>query len=320
MELRLINTEMLRNRLITKQRANVKSMYDNAASKVNVSTAELMSRYGADEFLNVGDFAKVEKTAKAVYDDIALKMQNGIQTDMVNISTSAFNEFSDWLISYGLPDGSYSQNIPKSVVRSILNGAVYDKPDNLGLKEFNWGLSKSIWGDNQKTLSDIHRIISEGVAKGHGSKEIAQAIERYVGSTGGKKFDWGKVYPGSKTKIDYNASRLARTLLNHAFQQSFKESGAKNPWINYYIWHSAFAHGRTCQVCMDLDGQKFAKEDDNSGKYPELPLDHPNGLCYWTYEIDSSSMVDDLAKWVNGEPNGDMNSKIDEYYEYLRTR
>ena len=48
------------------------------------------------------------------------------------------------------------------------------------------------------------------------------------------------------------------------------------------------AHGRTCQVCMDRDGQHYKKG--------ELPLDHPNGLCTWAYVMED---LRNVAKRIN---------------------
>lgn len=319
MGIRLYKTEQLRNKLINDRRKALNQRYETAAQAVNDKARELASRLNNKLELKPGDFREVEETAKRVYSDIAKETRKEIEEDMLTISQSTFDEFSDWLISHGLPSDEYFQGAPKSVVRNILNGNVYKKPDNLGDKTNSWGLSKAIWGDNQKTMSDIHRIISQGVANGDSAINLAKAIEEYTG-TGSKSFDWSKVYPWAKTKIDYNSSRLVRTLLNHAFQQSFKAAGDKNPWIGYYIWHSAFAHGRTCQICMDLDGRRFAKDSDTSGRYPDMPIDHPNGLCWWSYEVNTRNMVQELADWANGEGNAKRNSEIDEYVKYLKER
>lgn len=318
MEYRLYRTEQLRTRLIDTARLRIDSQYQNIQQELQGS----LRRVPNDAVLNIGSYRQVEAEARRRYGELARQIQTDLKIDMTRISESGFQEFSNQLISYGMPNQPYFVNVPKSVVQNILNGTVYEQPDNLGTKEHNWGLSKAIWGDDRKTLSDIHQIIATGVGGGASAMQIAEDLERYMNPTldKSKLFDWGRTYPGVKKLISYNATRLARTLLNHAYQQSFKEAGAKNPWIRYYVWHSAFQHLPTCQVCQDLDGNFFSKDDDPNPKYPPLPLDHPNGLCSWTYEIDDRSMVDDLVNWTNGTGDPERNREIDEYEAYLLGR
>lgn len=319
MKLRLYRTEQLRTRLIDRARGRIGQYYQEASQSIQRWVQKVTNRVPNDSVLNVGMYKEVEREAHRRYSEITKNIENDIEQDMTAISERAFGEFSDHLISYGFPFGKYFLAIPRAVVQNILNGTIYERPDNLGTTEFNWGLSKAIWGDNRKTIADIHKIIATGVASGASAMQIAEDIEKYTNPNKDKKrdFDWSKVYPSVKKKIDYNASRLARTLLNHAYQQSFKEAGESNPWIEYYIWSSAMIHGRTCQVCMDLDGNYFSKDSDPNPKYPYLPLDHPNGLCSWTYEINSKNMAQDIRNWSNGRGNREMNRRINAYRRYM---
>ena len=75
------------------------------------------------------------------------------------------------------------------------------------------------------------------------------------------------MYPRTNKKVDYNAQRLARTAVNHAFQQAQKRSCEKNPYVEGIRWISSNIHGRTCPICSDRDGEVFMVKD--------LPLDHP---------------------------------------------
>ncbi|MEE1301474.1 MAG: ADP-ribosyltransferase, partial [Bacteroidales bacterium] len=84
------------------------------------------------------------------------------------------------------------------------------------------------------------------------------------------------------------AQRLARTLVQHGYQQSFVATTQKNPFITEYIWRSNGS--RVCELCLARDGKHYKKD--------ELELDHPNGMC--TMEpVVADDMVDQLANWFN---------------------
>ena len=82
-------------------------------------------------------------------------------------------------------------------------------------------------------------------------------------------------------------------MIQHSFQASLVQSQRYNPFCKGVIWHSVGLHGRTCELCLERDGNVFPVKD--------LPLDHPNGLCYFEPALDSmSDIADRLADWVNG--------------------
>ena len=100
---------------------------------------------------------------------------------------------------------------------------------------------------------------------------------------------------------------MARTTISHAATASVRQWGKINPYAKKVQWHSVHAPGRTCQICIDLDGQVFPIE--------ECPFDHPNGLCYQTVYYDQSleEIADELKDWVDGKPN----EMLDEWYAQL---
>ena len=187
--------------------------------------------------------------------------------------------------------GAYSY-IPRQEVQNIVSGGLY---------EGKWSLSKAIWKSGAKTKSDIERIVAKGLAENKPIKEIADALEKYVDPSARKPWDWSKVYPGTAQKVDYNAQRLARTMIQHSFQSSLVQSQKDNPFCQGILWHSA-GHERTCELCDERDGQVFPVN--------ELPFDHPNGMCYFEPVLDDMNKIADrLADWVNGEKD----SEIDNY-------
>ena len=179
--------------------------------------------------------------------------------------------------------GAYSY-IPRQQVLNIASGKLYgDK----------WTLSQSIWKNGIRTKSDIQNVVAKGLTENKPIKDIADDLMKYVDPTARKPWDWSKVYPGTATKVDYNAQRLARTMIQHSFQSSLVQSQRYNPFCKGVIWHSVGLHGRTCELCMERDGKVFPLKD--------LPLDHPNGLCYFEPALDAmADIADRLGDWVNG--------------------
>lgn len=179
--------------------------------------------------------------------------------------------------------GAYSY-IPRQQVLNIASGKLYgDK----------WTLSQSIWKNGIRTKSDIQNVVAKGLTENKSIKAISDDLIKYVDPSARKPWDWSKVYPGTATKVDYNAQRLARTMIQHSFQSSLVQSQRYNPFCKGVIWHSVGLHGRTCELCMERDGKVFPLKD--------LPLDHPNGLCYFEPALDSmNDIADRLGDWVNG--------------------
>ena len=179
--------------------------------------------------------------------------------------------------------GAYSY-IPRQQVLNIASGKLYGD---------SWTLSQSIWKNGLRTKSDIQNVVAKGLTENKPIKDIADDLMKYVDPTARKPWDWSKVYPGTATKVDYNAQRLARTMIQHSFQSSLVQSQRYNPFCKGVIWHSVGLHGRTCELCMERDGNVFPVKD--------LPLDHPNGLCYFEPALDSmDDIADRLGDWVNG--------------------
>lgn len=174
-------------------------------------------------------------------------------------------------------------SIPTNVVENLVNGSIY------GAKG-SWSLSKAIWGDEEKTLSNLYKIVAGGIAENKSIYEIANELSKYVNPRAARQWnlktkDGVRIYP---KKVDYAAQRLARTLSQHAYQQTIVQTTLKNPMVLGIRWR---ANGsRVCDICKARDGQVYPKN--------ELPLDHPNGMCVMEpiYLADSDDMI---AKWVN---------------------
>ena len=191
--------------------------------------------------------------------------------------------------------------IPQEAVNSIITGKLY---------EGKWTLSRAIWSDNQKKINDINSIVAKGLAENKSTYELAKDLERYVNPNARKEWSWSKVYPGTSKKIDYNAQRLARTMISHAYQEAFVLNTKDNPFIEAYQWEASNTD-RTCEICAERDGRIYAKD--------ELPLDHPNGMCTFIIVREKSyeEIATDLSNWVKGEGDSELNAELDKYADTL---
>ena len=227
-------------------------------------------------------YNQMQQQSKEISNSIYTNIKNG----MFKVSDAVVKDAADWMSGFGFSkkglDAAFSY-VPQSTVNALVNGSVYGGPGS-------WSLSSAIWGDNEKALRDIYSIVAQGVAEQMPIDKIANKLSQYVSPT--KQLQWYgpngiKIY---KHAVDYNAQRLARTLVQHTYQQSFVAATKDNPFVTEYVW---IANGsRVCPICADRDGAHFKKD--------KLPLDHPNGMCTMEPVVDDK-MVDKLANWVNGD-------------------
>lgn len=227
---------------------------------------------------------KLIKQLKAEYKSLGEGLEKQIKKGMEGVSSSVVQANDDWLQKVGIKiEGAYSF-VPKDIVALVSTGKLYGG---------GWTLSKAIWGESRKHAHDIDTIVASGIAANKSAYDIAKDLEKYVNPSARKEWDWSKVYPGTSKKVDYNAQRLARTMVSHAYQQSLLASTKYNPFVKGYRWRSAHSD-RTCELCNSRDGQLYSAHD--------LPLDHPNGMCTFIAELtgDLESIADRLGDWANG--------------------
>lgn len=231
-------------------------------------------------------YYRMRNASKQLSADINSRINIGIN-DMSNI-TVAVNK--RWLSSLGIKDiskfdtrFSYAKNI---AVRNIITGNLYSdkKP-----------LSERIWNISQGHDRDIYNIISMGVAQDMSVYDIAKMLEKYVNPQA--RVPWTvktyeqngvtKIVSVHNRKVDYNAYRLARTMIQHSYQSTLIALTKDNPFVNGYIWHASGGH--PCELCSDRDGTFYTAE--------EVPLDHPNGQCTLEVSIDEAKASGNLAEF-----------------------
>ena len=241
---------------------------------------------------------KLIKQLKEEYKALGEELEEQIKKGMQDTASTVVQANAEWLKKAGLTiEGAYSY-VPKDIVSMLVTGQLYGG---------GWTLSKAIWGESKKHAHDIDKIVAAGVAANKSAYEIAKDLEKYVNPSAKKEWDWSKVYPGTSKKVDYNAQRLARTMVSHAYQQSLLATTKYNPFVTGYRWRSAHTH-RTCELCNERDGQVYSAKD--------LPLDHPNGMCTFIAELSDS--MSDIADRIGDWATGSKDPALDQWYASMK--
>lgn len=275
-----------RQKLTNAQYREIERLYKDLARKA-AKEAERLKSSTVSGKLQAVELGKLEKKLQEEADKIGARLESSIPAAMKKAAAGVVSDAASFQGKLGISiEGAY-RHVPTDIVETLVSGKLY---------KGKWSLSKSIWADIRKTQSDISKVVAEGIALNKSSYDIAKDLEMYVDPNAKKPWDWSKVYPGTKKKIDYNAQRLARTMVGHAYQQSVVAVCKDDPFVDGIEWISGHST-TTCELCRDRNGKVFP-----AGK---LPLDHPNGKCSFAPHVSKSlsQIGDDLADWVQGKPN-----------------
>ena len=287
--------ENYRVKLTKEQQRQIQKLYKEVAEDI-ANQAKKAPRVPSDRLRKVY-LDHLEKQINHNLEKIQDEIGGNIESTMHKVAESVADCNLDFLKKVGFPVQGAFSHVPDEVVRTVATGQLYEK---------GWSLSKALWKTTAKAKHDINTVIAKGIAENKSSFDIAKDLERYVNPSARKGWDWSKVYPGTNKKVDYNAQRLARTMVSHAYQQSFVKTTQKNPFVEDYIWEASNS-SRTCELCASRDGQHFKKDD--------LPLDHPNGMCTFIANMpdDMNSIADRIADWAGGKED----PALDEYARSL---
>ena len=270
--------------MIIRQFESVKKSLQRQLDGIGNTTSDKLQRLQLEDAIN-----GLNTNITEVYQRFDGELDDSIK----EMAEAVVQNEAEFMEQFGIKLNTSFTRIPTDVLVEIRSGKIYNQ---------KWYLSDAIWQDQKSKLRTINSMITNGVAAGKTTLEIAQDLEKYVDPKARKPWDWFKVYPHSAAKIDYNAQRLARTVIAHAYQRATIREAKTNPLSMGIMWHSALSE-RSCEICIERNGKVFAPDD--------LPLDHPNGLC--TYTIVTPTMeeiADRLADWVNGADD----KELDEWY------
>lgn len=299
------DAEIARDAITASQKKEIASLYKKWADEIG----EIAKRYSKSTFdselVKERQARELQKQLEETSRVVSNEVYNVVKENIYLVSDAVVKDNVNWLKQFGFSVSGLNaafSSVPDQIVRLLITGQLY---------KGGWNLSKRIWSDNEATLKSVYQIVAKGMAENKSIYDIAKELERYVQPGSAKKWnpyirmlntrtgEWErkKIY---KRQVDYNAQRLARTLVQHGYQQSFVAVTKDNPFVLKYQWS---ANGsRPCQICQDRDGQLYEKDS--------LPIDHPNGQCTMIPVVDGS-MEDRLVNWFNS-PDGTY-SEIDRF-------
>ena len=287
--------EAHRLRITQEQQEHIRDLYRQASAEVG-RLAEQAPRVPSDA-LRQQYLHTLQGQINDQLRDIERQLNGTIKSGMTDTAKATVADAKAFLKEAGLPiKGAYS-HVPADIVRSVATGQLYTG---------NWTLSRALWLNTKETQQDVQSVIAQGIIQNKSAFDIAKDLEKYVNPDARKDWDWSKVYPGTKKVVDYNAQRLARTMVSHAYQQAFVRTTQKNPFVSKYKWEASNS-GRVCEICAERDGKLFDKDD--------LPLDHPNGMCTFTAVMDNLDTIGErLGDWAAGKEDPEMDAYAESIY------
>lgn len=290
------DAEEAKKSIMVEQQKEIAKLYENWADDIAKQAEYYSHKFTSSAFVSERYYKQLRRQLRKTSQEVSNEIYNKIKSNMYLISDEVVKSNVKWLKSFGFSEEGLNATfsyVPKDTVERLVTGQIYKS---------GWSLSKRIWGDNEQTLKDIYQVMAKGIAEQKPIYDIAKDLESYVRPNARllwnlRMADGVRIY---KKQIDYNAQRLARTLVQHSYQQSFISTTKDNPFVLDYVWR---ANGsRVCELCMSRDGMHYKKDD--------LPMDHPNGMCVMEPTIDKD-MNKKLADWFNS-PDGTY-PEIDEF-------
>lgn len=303
------NAEKARDAIVKSQKKEIAKLYQQWADEIGERAKYYSHKSTSSSVVSERQMKELQKQLTETSHQVSNEVYKNIKGNIYTVADAVVKDNVEWMKQFGFSESGLNaafSSVPDQIVRMLVTGQIY---------EGGWNLSSRIWSDNEQTLRTAYQIVAKGMAENRTIYDIAKELEKYVQPGAAKKWnpyimmkntktgEWErkKIY---KRQVDYNAQRLARTLVQHGYQQSFIAVTEKNPFVLRYQWS---ANGsRPCPLCQDRDGQTYEKGD--------LPMDHPNGMCTMIPVIDDQ-MIDKLADWFNS-PDGTY-PEIDEFAKGL---
>lgn len=316
--MKLINFESaqrIRAKITQSQYTEIRALYKQISKQLNSNIEKIKQGEKVAGVVNLQYLTEMKDNIDRELGRIEEYLNSSIPSNMKKVVNGMVEDNIQQMAKFGLNIKGAFSSLPETIVESIMSGQLYNA---------DWTLSKAIWSYTKKAKSDINKIVAEGVALNKSTYDIAKDLEKYVNPSAKKPWDWSKMYPGVNKVVDYNAQRLANTMISHAYQQAFVQTTKDNPFFDAYKWNISNSHRETCEVCRDR-AEKYHGVTINGkrmmGVYRknDLPIDHPNGQCTMTLVMSMSmdDVVDSIANWYNGSGSKSMNSKIDKYIKAI---
>ncbi|WP_446897442.1 hypothetical protein ACSVC9_10490 [Clostridium sp. LBM24168] len=262
------------------------SMPDSRTRNHKIEQYKLINEYRAELYY---------KLSKTIENNIqkSSDIQKGVQLSFVDMISpdKVTNEALKRTIT----------KVSSNAVKQLISGNYYKDGKTL---------SKRLWNITGDNGSKIDKIIKTNIAKGANVKELAAELDKYVNPK--NRVTAKSFKAGISNKISYQAQRLARTSITHAQTETLIQNAIRNPFCKGLKWnlsssHFMRMHGMS-DICDEYNGKVFAPED--------LPLQHPNCLCYMTEVIEEiGKCIETMKDWSKGEVNSQIKSDIDNWVQ-----
>lgn len=259
---------------------------------------------GVDDLIRRRELETLQRSIAQVLDDsfgqiedsITFRMRQAVEVARDGNLDGAIQMFDqiDRQFSDQLP--ILFQRIPDDATRSALS-RIFDDG-----KLF----SDRIWDLQQFSHNEISKTVAEGVFKGTSHTELMKELEPFLKMEDGefKAFQrtWNETHDDvwkadwkTRGRLKYNLQRLSRTEINNAHREGQVYSARNSPWVKGLKWNLSASHPKP-DICDQWATQnKFGM---GPGIYPvdDVPLDHPNGLCYITNVLISQEEINNLVR------------------------
>lgn len=299
-----LEAEQYRDNLMLQSEREIRKFYEHSYRIISNRIARLSDRTDESSVARRTYLEELRREIQIQLNEIDSNLNTLVTNNVNSMITETMSVNSAYLNHLGFNYYTTSPALIADMSNRVLTGQLYSG---------NWTLSTAIWGNNVGIQADINRIISRGILQGKTTYQIAKELEKYVNP------DYTRmVASGTRGRVDYNAQRLVRTTIQHAYQEAFVQATRNNPFIIGYKWETS-GMSNVCHLCMDRES--LDEYGLGEGVFPKdaLPLDHPNGNCTFSIvsvysEDEIQDMVDD---WRNDYGDAEMNGEIDYFIDDL---
>lgn len=212
-------------------------------------------------------------------------------------------------------DGSFTgtfSRTPDAALRMLIDGRMYRDGKSL---------SRRIWNRTDQLQGNIEDILTQGIAQHRSALQIAQDLEAYVSPKAKMPVSWLTLYPDIpfNRQIDYNAQRLARTAINHAYWAANMTAAKANPFCKAMHWQLSPSHYERQVARFGEDiCDAYARHDEGLGRgnFPvdDVPMPHAQCLCAtWQVVPELSDVADRLGAWVDGGEDAELDAAFGEW-------
>lgn len=296
--------EDYKTNLMSQSEREIRKFYEHSYRIISNRINRLSDRTDESSVADRLYFESLQREIQQQLNIIDGNLNTLITNNVNNVLSETMSVNNAYLNSLGF---KYTRTNPTLIVdmsNRILTGQLYSG---------KWTLSNAIWGNSVSIQQEINRIISRGIIQGKSTYQIAKQIEKYVNPNYTRI-----VASGTRGRVDYNAQRLTRTMIQHAYQEAFVQATKDNPFIIGYKWITS-GMANVCELCIERETTDEYGLGEGVFPKDELPLDHPNGNC--TFDIVSIYSEDEIqdmvADWNNGTGDSELSGELDYFISEL---